>query len=161
MYTTCLDSSLIKFEQRLIEWRISTFRSILTREKERGNTEREWFNDRIYRWYSFGITDFTSSHASRVERYPVVALVGQDKGHVLFSGRVDSPLMFSNPIYRQQKVQLLIELVSRGRRNNSFGYSKLFNSEFNKRWHYGDFLIFVFKIIFFLEQIFDRILKRT
>lgn len=149
MYTTCLDSSLIKFEQRLIEWRISTFRSILTREKERGNTEREWFNDRVYRWYSFGITDFTSSHASRVERYPVVALVGQDKGHVLFSGRVDSPLMFSNPIYRQQKVQLLIELVSRGRRNNSFGYSKLFNSEFNKRWYYGDFLIFVFKIIFF------------
>lgn len=26
--------------------------------------------------------------------------------------RVDSPLMFSNPIYRQQKAQLLIELVS-------------------------------------------------
>lgn len=81
---------------------------------------------------------------------------------MLFSGRVDSPLMFSNPIYRQQKVQLLIELVSRGRRNNSFGYSKLFNSEFNKRWHYGDVLIFVFKIIFFLaEQLFGRILKRT
>lgn len=61
---------------------------------------------------------------------------------MLFSGRVDSPLMFSNPIYRQQKAQLLVELVS------WIAWEEIIlsvigvnNLEFNKRWHHGDVFV--------------------
>lgn len=43
---------------------------------------------------------------------PSLRLLDEIRDTWLFSGRVDSPLMFSNPIYKQQKAQLLVELVS-------------------------------------------------